>query len=80
MDVTLFGMVIDASDEQFSKALFPMDVTLFGMVIDTSDEQPLKLLSPMDVTFVKYLNSSKEVIVVLPLKTVPIVVTVAASV
>ena len=39
MLVTLLGMVMRVSDEQFSNAYHPMLVTLSGMVTLVSDEQ-----------------------------------------
>ena len=39
MLVTLFGMVIEVSPEQFLNAKFPILVTLFPMVTEVSPEQ-----------------------------------------
>ena len=50
MLVTLFGIVMDVSPEQYWKAWFPMVVTLFGIVTDVSPEQLAKAWFPMLVT------------------------------
>ena len=47
MLVTLLGMVMEAREEQYEKAEFPMLVTLLGMVTEVREEQPLKTLIPI---------------------------------
>ena len=45
MVVTSFGILIDSSDSQPVKALFPIDVTLSGILIDLRKLQALNVLS-----------------------------------
>ena len=43
-------MVMEVSDEHFSKARYPILVTLLGIVMEVNDEQPLNALYPILVT------------------------------
>ena len=42
IEATLSGIMMDAKDEQFLKALSPIVVTLSGIVIDVNFEQSRK--------------------------------------
>ena len=50
IDVTEFGIVIDARLVQFQNAPLPIDVTESGIVIDARLVQSLNTLLPIDVT------------------------------
>src|SRR5574344_514889 len=65
IEVTLLGIVIEVRLVQLLKAQFPMLVTPSGIVIEVRLEQLLKTPFPMLVTFLKYLNPSKDLMLLL---------------
>ena len=77
--VTEFGMDIELSPEQAAKAQLSIVVTEFGMVIEERFLQRLNAAFPMLFRPVKYCSSSNEVMSLFDLKTVPRLVTAAAS-
>ena len=62
MEVTPSGIVMEAREEQPLKQASPREVREEGRVMETREEQLEKVLFFMVVTPVKYLNPSKDLI------------------
>ena len=65
MEVTPSGITMEVREEQLEKHWPPMEVTVEGMLMEVREEQPVKVLVFMVVTLVKYLNPSKDLILLL---------------